>query len=79
MPPWNRPNIADTTYKEASPSKGRNISSATPCSTEPSSSVFSPPMRSEIQPDTNRLTTPMPSMTASISAPRAAPKPRSLQ
>ena len=79
MPPWNRPNSADTTYSDTSPSKGRNSSSATPCSTEPSSSVRSPPMRSEIQPDTSRLTTPMPSISDSISAPRAAPKPRSPQ
>ena len=60
MPPWNRPNIADTRYSDTSPSDGRNISSATPCSTEPSSSVRRPPMRSEIQPETSRLTTPMP-------------------
>ena len=48
MPPWNRPNSADTTYSETSPSKGRNSSS--PClQHEPSSSVRMPPMRSQIR------------------------------
>ena len=36
-------------------------------------------MRSEIQPEASRLTTPIPSISDSISAPRAAPKPRSPQ
>ena len=58
MPPWNKPNSADTTYSDTSPSNGRNSSSATPCSTEPSSSVRRPPMRSEIQPEASRLTMP---------------------
>ena len=79
MPPWNRPNSPDTTYSDTTPSKGRNSSSATPCSTEPSSRVRRPPMRSEIQPESSRLSTPIPSITDSISAPRAAPNPRSLQ
>jgi hypothetical protein len=36
-------------------------------------------MRSQIQPDTSRLTMPQASISDSISAPRAAPKPRSVQ
>ena len=36
-------------------------------------------MRSEIHPETRRLTMPRPSISDSISAPRAAPKPRSPQ
>ena len=79
MPPWNSPNSADTTYSGTSPSTGRNINSATPCSAEPSSSVRMPPMWSQIQPDTSRLTMPLASISDSISAPRAAPKPRSVQ
>jgi len=43
------------------------------CSIEPRRSVRSPPMWSQIQPDTSRLTIPRPSMSESISAPRAAP------
>ena len=73
------PLVADTTYSDTKPSEGRNMSSATPFSSDPSSSVRSPPIRSEIQPDTSRLTTPSPSISDSISAPRAAPKPRSPQ
>ena len=73
MPPWNRPNSAEITYSDTSPSKGRNSSSATPCSTEPSSSVRRPPMRSQIAPETSRLTMPQASISDSISAPRAAP------
>ena len=38
-----------------SPSNGRKSSSATPCSAEPRSSVRSPPMRSQIQPEASRL------------------------
>ena len=45
----------------------------TPCRTEPSSSVRRPPMRSQIQPEASRLTMPKPSISDSISAPRAAP------
>ncbi len=36
-------------------------------------------MRSQIQPDASRLTTPKPSISDSICAPRAAPWPRSLE
>lgn len=79
MPPWNRPNSADATYSGTSPAVGRNISSATPCSAEPSSSTRTPPMWSQIPPDTSRLAMPLASMGESISAPRAAPKPRSVQ
>ena len=49
------------------------MSSAVACKTEPSSSVRSAPMRSQIAPDTKRLTMPQASMSESISAPRAAP------
>ena len=44
-----------------------------PCSTEPSSSVRRPPMRSQIAPETSRLTMPQASISESICAPRAAP------
>ena len=47
--------------------------SAAPCSTEPRSSVRRPPMRSQIAPETRRLTTPEASISDSIWAPRAAP------
>ncbi len=73
MPPWNSPNMAEIRYSGTSPSKGRNMSSASPCSTEPSSSVRMPPMRSQIRPETSRLTMPQASISDSISAPRAAP------
>jgi hypothetical protein len=73
MPPWNSPNSAETTYSETRPSKGRNSSSAAPCSAEPSSSVRMPPIRSQMTPDTSRLTMPQASMSDSICAPRAAP------
>jgi hypothetical protein len=79
MPPWNKPNIADTTYSGTSPSNGRNISSATPCSTDPSNSVCKPPMWSDIHPDASLLTMPQAIMSDSISAPRAALNPRSVQ
>src|SRR5688572_12506629 len=51
--------------------------SAKACKLDPSSSVRRPPIRSQIQPDARRLTTPKPSISDSISAPRAAPCPRS--
>jgi len=73
MPPWERPNNADTRYSDTRPSKGRNISNAMVWSTEPSSSVLSPPMRSQMSPDVRRLTIPKPSISDSICAPRAAP------
>ena len=73
MPPWNRPNRPATTYSETRPLNGRNSSSATPCSTEPSSSVRRPPMRSEIQPEASRLTTPSRRASATAS-PRRAPR-----
>ncbi|MCY1231742.1 hypothetical protein D3C86_868060 [compost metagenome] len=73
MPPWNRPNSAEITYSGTSPSKGRNSSSATHCSTPPSISVRSPPMRSQMAPDTSRLTMPKPSISDSIIAPCAGP------
>ena len=79
MPPWNSPNIAEITYSGTSPSNGRNSISPTPCNADPSSSVRTPPMRSQITPDTRRLTMPQASISDSISAPRAAPKPRSVQ
>ena len=41
--------------------------------------VGRPPMRSQIRPETTRLTMPAASISESICAPRAAPKPRSLQ
>ena len=40
---------------------------------EPSSSVPTPPIRSAIRPEASRLTTPRPSISDSISAPRAGP------
>src|SRR5215510_10586429 len=73
MPPWNRPNSAETTYSDVSPSNIRYSSSATPCSAEPSSMVHSPPMRSAMKPEAMRLMMPKPSMADSISAPRAGP------
>ncbi|OQB98401.1 MAG: hypothetical protein BWX79_03322 [Alphaproteobacteria bacterium ADurb.Bin100] len=79
MPPWNRPNRPDTTYSGTRPSNGRNKNSATPCSTEPSISVRSPPMWSDTQPDSNRLAMPAAIINDSICAPCAAPKPRSVQ
>ena len=50
-----------------------------PCNTEPSNKVRMPPMRSHTAPETKRLTMPQASIKDSISAPRAAPKPKSLQ
>ena len=79
MPPWNSPNSAEITYSGTSPSNGRNSTSATPCSADPHSSVRTPPMRSHTRPETMRLTMPQASISDSISAPRAAPKPRSVQ
>jgi len=65
--------MADTTYRLSNPSNGMNSSSATPCRKLPSSSVRTPPMRSQIRPETSRLTMPQASIRLSISAPRAAP------
>ena len=79
MPPWKSPNSAETTYSETSESAGRNIISASPCSAEPSSRVRTPPMRSQTAPLSSRLAMPQASISDSISAPRAAPKPRSPQ
>ena len=42
-------------------------------STDPSSNVRSPPIRSQMTPETSRLTTPQASISDSFSAPRAAP------
>ena len=50
-----------------------------PCSTEPSMSVRKPPMWSEIQPERRRLAIPAAIISESISAPRAALIPRSVQ
>ena len=52
---------------------------ASACRLEPRSSVRRPPIRSHTQPDARRLTTPKPSMSDSIWAPRATPWPRSPQ
>jgi hypothetical protein len=71
--------MAETMYSGTMPSKGKNISSATPCKNEPNNKVRMPPMRSLITPNTSRLTMPLASMSESISAPRAAPNPRSEQ
>jgi hypothetical protein len=73
IPPWNRPNRAEITYSEASESNGRKSRSAVPCSTEPSSRVRSPPMRSQITPEISRLTMPAASISESMRAPLAAP------
>ena len=71
--------MADTTKSGTMPSNGRNMKSATHCSIEPSKSVRKPPMRSQMAPETRRLTMPHASINDSICAPRAAPKPRSVQ
>ena len=73
MPPWNSPNSAEMTYSDTRPSNGMNSSRARPCSTEPSSSVRSPPMRSQMAPEMRRLAMPHASISDSICAPRAAP------
>ncbi len=71
--------MAEMMYSDTMPSNGKNISKATPCNTEPSTKVRSPPMRSQMAPDTNLLTMPHANMSDSISEPRAAPNPRSVQ
>ena len=73
MPPWNSPNKAEMTNSEASPSKGRKRNRAKHCMLDPISSVRNPPIRSDIQPKTRRLTMPHASSSDSICAPRAAP------
>ena len=73
MPPWNRPKRAEITYSDASESNGRKSSSAVPWSTDPRRRVRSPPMRSQMTPETSRLTMPAASISESMRAPLAAP------
>jgi len=73
MPPCDRPNNIEITYSETMLSNGMKSSSEATCSDAPSTSVRKPPMRSQMNPNAIRLTTPKPSISESICAPRAGP------
>ena len=72
MPPWNRPNSAEIDVERG---RGRRTAGRAtarrPAAIEPISSVRTPPMRSAMKPEAMRLTMPKPSISDSISAPRA--------
>ena len=77
MPPWVRPKNAAARYSPCRLLTGMNTASATICRKEPSISVLSPPIRSEIQPEVSRLMIPQVSISDSICAPSTAVNPRS--
>ena len=79
MPPKPRPKAAATANSPASSWVARNSAIPAAWQAEPASTVFSPPMRSETQPQSCRLAKAATSSTDSIAAPCRALIPRSPQ
>src|SRR4029077_11885081 len=78
MPAKPRPNAAETVNRPISSWVNMNAAMARIWQIEPVSTVLRPPMRSETQPQSWRLTKAVPNSTDSIAAPCDTRMPRSL-